>query len=219
MHSDRKMAGIASSGARVQHHRRHPAVTSVIVLPCRRCPAFPSVALLSARPANSMQDEAAPAAARDGCVPRTDTATTPSGGASRTNSTTPKSGAAPAQYQPYVRARLGAWLAPSIATAGASPLPFAGTASGGGGDGDSVLGSGPRSVLDLTCDGLEICVPHDREPGSTERYCEMYVKAVRSAFAGPPAPSRIPPKNGFTVSTAAAASTWPVPHATKPRRH
>ncbi len=44
------------------------------------------------------------------------------------------------------------------------------------------LGSGPRSSLDLHLCGFEFIVPYDREPGPTQRYAEMYFKAVSAAF-------------------------------------
>lgn len=47
-----------------------------------------------------------------------------------------------------------------------------------------VLGTGPRSVVDLTCKGLDVCLPHDREPGTAERYIELYLKAAKSTFLG-----------------------------------
>lgn len=39
-------------------------------------------------------------------------------------------------------------------------------------------------MLDVACNHFQFIVPHDREPGSTERLVEMYIKAVKTAFAG-----------------------------------
>jgi hypothetical protein len=44
------------------------------------------------------------------------------------------------------------------------------------------LGNAPASTANVHIDGFELCVPHDREPGPTLRYAQMYFKAVQAAI-------------------------------------
>ncbi len=99
----------------------------------------------------------------------------------------------PTGLLPYHRAGLSPWLptqqqqgvgsnenAPSSSSKNSTSFP--------GKDEDNeeqkaeYLGSGPRSSLDLHVCGFEFTVPYDREPGPTQRYAEMYFKAVSAAF-------------------------------------
>ena len=107
----------------------------------------------------------------------------------------------PSGLLPYHRAGLDSWVkatgmgrstAPS-SSAGmsrASSAAYSGSVAGdeGGGNdpqvesGDAHLGNGPRSIADLHMTGFELCVPYDRDPGPTQRYAEMYFKALSNAF-------------------------------------
>ena len=83
------------------------------------------------------------------------------------------SGISSGGYDAYHRARLEAWLASDAATA-----------PGAGRDADAAaaaaLGTGPASVLDASVSGAELVVPHDGEPGPTQRYSELYFKALET---------------------------------------
>ena len=47
----------------------------------------------------------------------------------------------------------------------------------------SYLGNGPCSTVDVRVYGFELTVPYDREPGPTQRYAEMYFKALKTTFS------------------------------------
>lgn len=87
------------------------------------------------------------------------------------------------RFAGYSRARLHPWLA-SVDTGGSPSGGGAATAgaaearSNSSGEGDS-LGAGPASLLDVRLEGFEFSVPHDREPGPTQRYAELYFKALQ----------------------------------------
>lgn len=104
----------------------------------------------------------------------------------------------PSGLLPYHRARLTPWVkatgighqsnASSSSMSRSSSAAGTGSLGGGGGDEgttrdpDGHLGTGPRSIADVHVSGFELNVPYDRDPGPTQRYAEMYFKALSNAF-------------------------------------
>lgn len=95
----------------------------------------------------------------------------------------------PTGLLPYHRAGLTPWLQQTRVGAVESEPSASNKTSSPGGDEDNedqkaeYLGFGPQSSLDLHVCGFEFTVPYDREPGPTQRYAEMYFKAVSAAFS------------------------------------
>jgi hypothetical protein len=96
-----------------------------------------------------------------------------------------RGGAAAAAFEPYQRAVLGSWLRAAVSGSGSGASSS--TAALGSGeallDSGCYLGAGPRSIADVSCTGLEICVPHDREPGPAQRYASMHISALQAVSA------------------------------------
>ena len=80
---------------------------------------------------------------------------------------------------PYRRAGLQAWL-PERGSSGDGGSPTAAAAAAAA----EALGAGPTAVLDANLVRFELCVPHDQEPGPTERLAELYFKALGQVGVG-----------------------------------
>jgi hypothetical protein len=83
-------------------------------------------------------------------------------------------------WEAYQRARLGAWLQADAATAPGAASQSAAEAAAEEAAA-AALGAGPASILDASVSGAELIVPHDGEPGPTQRYSELYFKALETA--------------------------------------
>ncbi|KAL4444145.1 hypothetical protein ABPG75_011882 [Micractinium tetrahymenae] len=80
-------------------------------------------------------------------------------------------------FEAYHRARLQAWLDADAATA-----PARASRASSNDAAAAALGAGPASILDATVSGAELIVPHNCEPGPSERYLELYLKALETAM-------------------------------------